>query len=171
MGKFDEIVGTEDQLTNEAYKHLYSIRLRGAYLEMSCDIEWALTDIISLCISTAERSSQLKEVLFERASMTSKIKMAQYALEKFSPDVYLKYSSCFTSLNKIRTLRNKFAHCKIISPTNDRHTLILEEIKDGKTKHTPYIISDLFEELETFRTGAVIPLLSLWDDIRDGEKV
>jgi hypothetical protein len=144
-----------------------SAKIRGMYLDMCGDLEFALTDIIvvSLIKDQKERKA-VKEVLFETVAMSKKIVMAQRALEKLNPALYNQFKPCFEKFTELTGWRNRFAHSRITGDLNEQDLsfLILHYIKDGEMVERRENVQELTNKLTKYasyiRTFVnIVPLL------------
>lgn len=131
--------------------HLKEIHLRGLYLSISCDIEYALTDMACRCLVKDETDREnVKVVFFEKMAMGKKIAIAKKALSQYLPSY--DFSTTFILIEKLSGQRNLFAHSKIEdSPSGSEEELLFKYIKDGEEKNNVKNIRELVEFLEKCR--------------------
>lgn len=113
-------------------------QLRGLYLSISCDLEFALNDVTCLCLlkDKAERDI-IRPMLFEQTGLARSILYAEKALKLYNEAYYDQYAECFVAFKHLNKLRNKFAHSRINADPKkeDLNMLIFEYTKDGKDWH------------------------------------
>src|SRR5258706_16135673 len=110
-----------------------SATLRGAYLDMCCDIEFVLVDMICVClVKEPNERKNVKECLMEGLMMNKKITLAERALKKYNCTYFEKYKDCFTTFKRLATWRNKFAHSRIKGEPNEQDaTIVIFEYIEG----------------------------------------
>lgn len=88
------------------------IQLRGMYLQIACDYEWMLTDIIFFCSKQPLKDKDaFLAANFEKVTMGKKLEKARTALKSYNSGYYYtKYSGHLKIVEKLTTLRNKYAH-------------------------------------------------------------
>ena len=148
-------------------RFLDEIKLRGHVMSMSADLEFLLLKIIVACL--ADVPSEIARE-FKTLPLEAKIAMLRHDLKKHQIDLYNKYIKSIKSLDKIKTFRNKFAHCKIEWDKKEKdvsffYILIISDVK-GKEK--PQLIKmtylEFYRKTEQLR-AAILGLLELCKEI------
>lgn len=125
-------------------------KLRGAYLNMACDLEFMLVDIacVSLVKDKTERDN-VRNILMEQATMSKKITWAKRALKKFDEQLHDKYVPNFEKFRELTGWRNKFAHSMINGDKNEKDLsfLIFHYIKDGEMVTQIENVNELYNKL------------------------
>lgn len=114
---------------------MIAAKLRGLYLDMCGDLEFALVDIIVVClIKDHKERKSIKEVLLENAMMGKKIAMAESAIKRHNEGYYNQFKICFDKFKELSGWRNKFAHSRITGDPEEKDLsfIIFHYIKDGK---------------------------------------
>lgn len=88
------------------------IKIRGSFLMMACDVEYALLNI--LAYSTPDPQNQLRK--FKDMLMKQKIDCTIADLKNHKPNYYNEYKDCLDTLDSFRIWRNDFAHYKMNFP-------------------------------------------------------
>ena len=138
------------KLTFEQRVQFNAINLRGAYLDMACDLEFLLVDIAVVCLvkNSVERKN-VRDVFMEQNLMSKKISMAEFALEKYNATYYEKYKPNFAKFRELNGWRNKFAHSRIKGDPagQDLSFIIFEYIKDGKMVEKLEVYQQFYDKL------------------------
>ncbi|MFC0775288.1 hypothetical protein [Terrimonas alba] len=132
---------------------IISAKLRGAYLDMCGDLEFALVDIAVVCLIKDHRERKaIKEVLLENAYMSKKITMAESALKRHNIGYYNQFKVCFDKFRELTGWRNKFAHSRITGDEQEKDLsfIIFHYIKDGEMKQKPENVSELTNKLSKY---------------------
>jgi len=151
----------KEELTFREWLHDTEIKLRGLYLSITVDIDYMLTMLISECFghNQKEIKKYIKLALkkpkeFHKLTMFERIDVCKLGLEKYHGKAYKEHEHNFVNIDKLRKIRNDFAHNRIddfISP-NDRTRLTINELEANlKVLHTEYEVSKLYEELYEYR--------------------
>ena len=86
--------------------------------------------------------------------MEQKLEVCKIGISKYYPKEYKQHEHNFISIDKLRKVRNKFAHDKIddyLSP-NDLTKLTVHKLKNNlKVLMTEYNVSDLYKELFEYK--------------------
>ncbi len=128
-------------------------KLRGAYLNMSCDLEYMLVDMTCSClIKNQIEKENVRNILLEGATMSKKIMAAQRALNKYDINLYNKYTPNFEKFKELGGWRNKFAHSIIKGDTqeNDAIFVIFTYIHKGEMITQTENVNDLYLKLLGF---------------------
>lgn len=143
-------------------------KIRGAYLDMSCDLEFLLVDIACICLmkDKTEREN-VRNIFLEQTYMSKKITIAEMALKTYNCSYYEKYITHFNKFRELTGWRNKFAHSIIKgdSKQGDFDLLIFQYIKDGEMKETPENFLKLLDKLKEYASfihsmaSEIIPIL------------
>lgn len=140
-------------LSFDQHVQFTAAKLRGAYLDMCCDIEFALVDITVVCLvkDNSERES-VKATLLENAYMSKKITMAETSLKKYNPVYYETYKDCFNQFRELTGWRNKFAHSRIKGDPEEKDLsfVIFQYIKDGEMIERKEYVDPLYTKLMEF---------------------
>lgn len=141
--------------------HAEEVRLRGLYLTITVDLEQTLIMMIAECfksdikeIKTFFKDSKGKGKDLSQLTMEQKLEVCKIGLSKYYPKEYKQHEANFISIDKLRKVRNKFAHDKIddyLSP-NDLTKLTVHKLKNNlKVLSTEYNVSDLYKELFEYK--------------------
>jgi hypothetical protein len=141
--------------------HAEEVRLRGLYLTMTVDLEQTLNMPIAECFKSNKKEiktfyqdnkglgKDLRELTMEQ-----KLDVCQRGLAKYFTKEYEQYAHNFISIDKLRRVRNKFAHDKIddyFSP-NDLTKLTIHKLKSNlRVLMTEYNTADLYKELFDYK--------------------
>lgn len=109
--------------------------LRGAYLDISCDIEFMLVDMTCVClIKDPNDRERTKLTLMSSVGMRKIISISAMALNKYNCTYYEKYKDCFDKFRQLLAWRNKFAHSRIKGDAAQLNLeyVIFEYIENGK---------------------------------------
>jgi hypothetical protein len=127
------------------------IKIRGSFLMMACDVEYALLNI--LAYSTPDPKNQLRH--FKEMRMAQKIECTIADLKEHKPIYYDEYKDYLSPLDSFRKWRNDFAHYKMIFPdkTNiENFELVFIDEEGGleglKVKH--FTLKIFNEALDSF---------------------
>ena len=140
-----------------ALLHAEEVRLRGLYLTMTVDLEQTLNMLIAECfksnkkeIKTFYQDNKGSSKDLHELTMEQKLDVCQKGLTKYYPKEYKQYGHNFITIDKLRKVRNKFAHDKIddyLSP-NDLTKLTIHKLKSNlRVSMTEYNTADLYKEL------------------------
>lgn len=143
------------------------IKLRGQVMVLSADLEFLLLKIIVACLADAptEKAREFKTLPLE-----AKIAMLKHDLKKYKNDQYIKYLPAIKKLDKIKTFRNKFAHCKIEWDRKEKdisffYILIISDVKgQEKPQLIKMTFSDFHKKTEQMR-ATIMELLELCREI------
>lgn len=141
--------------------HAEEVRLRGLYLTMTVDLEQTLNMLIAECfksnkkeIKTFYQDKKGRGKDLHELTMEQKLDVCQKGLAKYFPKEYKQYGHNFISIDKLRKVRNKFAHDKIddyLSP-NDLTKLTVHKLKSNlRVLMTEYNTADLYKELFDYK--------------------
>lgn len=148
-------------------RFLEEIKLRGHVMAMSADLEFLLLKIIVACLADAPNEIARE---FKTLPLEAKVAMLRHDLKKHQLALYNKYLKAIKSLDKIKTFRNKFAHCKIEWDKKEKdvsffYILIISDVK-GKEK--PQLIkmtyAEFYKKTEKMR-ATIMELLELCKEI------
>ncbi len=154
-------------LTFAQTRFLEEIKLRGHVMSMSADLEFLLLKIIVACLADVPNEIARE---FKALPLEAKIAMLRHDLKKHKSDLYNKYILSIKRLDKIKTFRNKFAHCKIEWDKKEKdvsffYILIISDVK-GKEK--PQLIkmtyTEFYKKTEQMRAN-IMELLELCKEI------
>jgi hypothetical protein len=145
------------------------IKLRGNVMVLSADLEFLLLKIIVACLADVpnEKAREFKTLPLEQ-----KIVMLKHDLKNHKIDQYNKFLPSIKKLDKIKTFRNKFAHCKIEWDKKEKdisffYILIISDVK-GKEK--PQLIkmtyTEYWKKSEQMR-AVLMDMLELCKEIED----
>ncbi|MEQ8926434.1 MAG: hypothetical protein RLO81_11510 [Fulvivirga sp.] len=125
---------------------------RGAFMTIFIDIEWLLSDCISmLLVGENELQLDLMEFITPKYMLDQKVSLLSQILKSRHKDTYNVYKSDLEELRKFRKLRNNFAHKKIeLDNKNQRlHFLqVLNHRIDKSINHSFDELNDLWEKLK-----------------------
>lgn len=146
---------------------IIAAKLRGLYLDMCGDLEFALVDIIVVCLIKDHKERKfVKEVLLENAYMSKKITMAESVIKHHNEGYYNQFKICFDKFRELTGWRNKFAHSRITGDPKEQDLsfLIFHYIKDGKLverKENVAGLSDLLPQYAAYIRNFVniVPVL------------
>ena len=131
-------------------------KLRGVYLTFSADTEWVLAMIITKIFFQRQDEFviQLKKIgvkkkLLSRLTLEEKTKLAIVSLHSFHANFYAKHKTDFEHIDRLRDLRNKFAHGRITwdDDKEDKTSLQISMIRDNHIETVPYDRINLWKEL------------------------
>lgn len=143
-------------------------KLRGAYLETSCDVEWVLADLTCIClVSNEEERKAVKEILLDGAMMSKKIYIAANALKRYNIDYYSRYGVHFKKFKELKDLRNQFAHSVIEGDPEEKDLswVKFKFIEEGEMQEKVEKVQDLYNNLQEYATyfydmmSKLIPIL------------
>ena len=86
--------------------------------------------------------------------MADRIDAGREIISKLYPHLFAKYSFYFIEADKLREIRNKFAHRKIdslLTPNSYTHITMHKLHSKGKVEHEIYEIRTLFEEIHEYK--------------------
>ena len=124
-------------LTFEQKSRFEISKIRGAYLDMSCDLEFLLVDIACVCLlRDARERNMVKEILLSGTMLSKKINFTESALKKYNIKYYEQYKDCFAKFKDFNKWRNKFSHSRIEADKNeqDLNILLFISIENGELK-------------------------------------
>lgn len=148
-------------------RFLDEIKLRGHVMAMSADLEFLLLKIIVACLADAPNEIARE---FKTLPLEAKIAMLRHDLKKHQIGLYNKYLQAIKRLDKIKTFRNKFAHCKIEwdKKENDVSFFYILIISNVKGKEKPQLIKmtylEFYRKTEQMRV-TIMELLELCKEI------
>lgn len=90
------------------------IDIRGRFIMLSCDIEFALFNIMMYC--HPDPYNHTREGTFSKMTMGGKVFNVICDIKKYKPDYYLEFKESFDALEEFTNVRNDMAHCKGIFP-------------------------------------------------------
>lgn len=125
---------------------MISAKLRGLYLDMCGDLEFALVDIVVVClIKDHKERKDIKEVLLENAMMGKKIAMAEAAIKRHNEAYYNQFKNLFIKFRELSGWRNKFAHSRITGDPKEKDLsfITFHYIKDGEMVERNENVADL----------------------------
>lgn len=140
-------------LTFDQQVQINAAKLRGAYLEMSADIEFLLVDITCLCLIRDEKErNYIKEILIASNMLSKKIDFAGSALKVYNLGYYEFAMPFFKKFKEFRDNRNKFSHTRIVGDKEEKRLDILyfTSFKNGELKDDPIIIADYYDKLKDY---------------------
>lgn len=135
---------------------LIAAKIRGAYLEMSSDIEFLLVDITCICLMRDERErNYIKEILVSSNMLSKKIDFTASALKVYNKEYYKIAEPHLIKFKQFKEMRNKLSHTRIIGDRDeiDLRTLWFVTFKDGELKETPFNVFDTYEALKEYASA------------------
>lgn len=136
---------------------IQEVKLRGAFIMQSCDLEMTLLHIMLYCIVDVEQQTIIKNG-FRKMMLGDKIKKTIEVLKTYRAELYTKYESYFVDLESIKTLRNQMAHCTIKWEKMESENMSFEfleiikgEGKDEKFDPIKMSVRDAYIRLVEFR--------------------
>lgn len=132
-----------------------SKEIRGRFLDQAIPIEMLIDDIISWHFCPEEtRRSLFFSLVTPKLTFSTKIKILKTILELRYPDLLKEYLKLMGEIEKIKNLRNKFAHSMLDASEeflekgyDDRIRLIF--YKKGEKKYLVVKVDDIWERLKT----------------------
>lgn len=142
-------------LSNENEETKKEIDIRGRYLLMSCDIEFALFGIIIYCNPDPVNHERTEQ--FRKMHMYEKINNAIADLKKYKLPYYQEFKEWFDGLEEFRLVRNDMAHNKGNFPMSPdlsvfRITFVDKDPADGinKLMYRDYTETYIRESIDRF---------------------
>ena len=127
--------------------------LRGKYLSIAVDAEWMLIIVIHECLKPniedvknyyKFKNGRKKDI--NDLTLDEKIELSNILVQQKHPTIYKNHKRIFNTINRLRSYRNKFAHCKIdtVFSKQDNTEITLHTLLKGfKVKSKPYKIKSL----------------------------
>jgi hypothetical protein len=151
-----------------------AIKLRGKYLQISADTNFAISIIVAKCFkyNKAEIASFYfdkngKGKQLDELSLYEKIEVCKKGLLKYYPAFFTQHEDDLKVLNFIRKFRNNFAHDKLDFDGNDRNAIWFSEVSGNfELNLTSYYVSEL-EDLLNKSYTSILNLLTLMHKIVD----
>ena len=128
-------------------------KIRGAYLDMSADLEFLLVDVTCVCLlRDATERNHIKEILISHTMLSKKIEFTSKALKQFDKDLYDIAEPYLNIFRKFGETRNKLAHVRIVGDDNeiDLDVLYFVSFKKGEIVKTPHRIDDLTQRIHGY---------------------
>lgn len=148
---------------------LEEIKLRGHVMMMSADVEFLLLKIIVACLAD---EPHVTARTFKSLPLEQKIAMLRHDLKMYQRTLYDEYNETIKKLEKIKTFRNKFAHCKISwdkkqSDLSFFYILIISEVKGSeKPQLIKMTYSEFYTKTEQIRQ-VILTLAELYKKMED----
>lgn len=93
----------------------YETYLRGMYIKLASEIEFMLSEIITICfVKDIKGRKQFKTLILETPTLGKKISLTKQVLFQYSEHYYNIIEPSLTKLEEFTALRNLFAHSLII---------------------------------------------------------
>lgn len=124
-------------------QYLEEAKLRGLVMASSADLEMLMLKII-LCVISDEPNDPIRK--FRTLPLEQKIAMLKHDLKLYKLDLYKKHIKSIRQLEKIKSFRNKLAHCKIEWNMKDTSYFNILIITDVKGKEKPQLIKMAYDE-------------------------
>lgn len=158
----------EDQSYSMPFKKwaiIQELKIRGAWISISADLEFLLSKIIIYCDSKNPRFIRK----FKKTMLKDKILWAQSELKKHHPTKFYELASCFEKIEELKEIRNQMAHCDISFDPNEsnkdrifiRQFFYDELSQENKLETIEYSLNDLYLEVEKFR-NVIKEILNTW---------
>jgi hypothetical protein len=142
----------------------FEIELRGKLLTMSCDIEWAMLNIMIHCADNPYE--QVRR--YHKMMMHEKIQNLIADLKRYNKRWYNEYEDTLNELWEFKEIRNDFCHHTIEWDGNSQQSfkILFIDDKESMTKK-PYTMAVIRDSMEKFRK-LVLEMALLWDKVRLG---
>lgn len=147
------------------------IILRGACLQLAVDAEWIMVMIIDECFKNDRKevgtfyqynngkSKGIKDLTFEEV-----IEVCREGIKRYKPELVVNSSAFFDEIDKIRKVRNRYAHHKMdtVFCKQDGTELTFHTMRNNKFKvesniyNVNYLTNELIEFSESLKKSIEI---------------
>lgn len=144
------------------------IQLRGLYLKLAAELEFILSEIITIClVKKVEDRKQFKIIMLETPTLGKKLSIAKSALAHYSTHYFSLCEKQLNELDSFTNKRNLFAHSLIIPIAEQDGYFTFEYIKKGQIRKEVKGGADLLIDLNNYSEMVLhlVKLLgSLWKE-------